>query len=322
MVKESFSQSEIRTALLTPSEDRWRFLLHRLAYDSVGRGGESSSAPVVVAIELSGLCNLRCTFCFQSDPRLSQMSHLRLMDSKFAMRVIDQCADAGVASVVFASRGEPLLHPRAPELMGYARSRGIVDIKLNTNGTIMNADLAQRLLEADISTIVFSVDSANPEIYERLRRRGKFETILENIRTFNAAREAWEGSSRTRTRIHAVISDTDQDPDQDRAFWKGWADEFSIRWEFPRLGIYDQERPAQWTRPCSLLWERIYVWADGEVSPCDSDYLAQLPIGQFEPEDPGSLLDIWKGGPIEELRRIHEGGQRAKLTPCRACPGY
>ena len=32
---------------------------------------------------------------------------------------------------------------------------------------------------------------------------------------------------------------------------------------------------------CSHLWERLYVWHDGVINPCDEDYKSYLTPGNF-----------------------------------------
>ena len=37
--------------------------------------------------------------------------------------------------------------------------------------------------------------------------------------------------------------------------------------------------------PCSDLWRRMFIWWDGVVNPCDSDYKSTLSVGRWSPEN-------------------------------------
>ena len=47
-------------------------------------------------------------------------------------------------------------------------------LKINTNASILNEELIHSLLSSDIQTIVFSIDSADKENYEKVRVNGNF----------------------------------------------------------------------------------------------------------------------------------------------------
>ena len=46
------------------------------------------------------------------------------------------------------------------------------------------------------------------------------------------------------------------------------------------------------SEPCSDLWRRMFIWFDGKINPCDTDYKTDLMIGKIKNK---SLSDLWKG---------------------------
>ena len=73
------------------------------------------------------------------------------------------------------SGGEPTLYPHLPHLIRAAKNLGWL-VRLNTNGSLMTPELAQKLLEAGLDIIDVSLYSAHPEIHDTMRRsRGLWE---------------------------------------------------------------------------------------------------------------------------------------------------
>ena len=54
------------------------------------------------------------------------------------MDLIDQAADLQIPSIKFNWRGEPLLHPKLPKFIEYAKKKGILDTIINTNATTLS----------------------------------------------------------------------------------------------------------------------------------------------------------------------------------------
>ena len=68
--------------------------------------------------------------------------------------------------------------------------------------------------------------------------------------------------------------------------------------------------------PCENLWDRMYVWFDGKVNPCDSDYKSYLSYGNA---NDSNLKDIWENNIIKKLRNDHVSNNRNKIDPCNKC---
>ena len=41
---------------------------------------------------------------------------------------------------------------------------------------------------------------------------------------------------------------------------------------FSRWDTYNNDPDKDLKTPCKNIWERMYVWFDGKVNPCDADY--------------------------------------------------
>ena len=70
------------------------------------------------------------------------------------------------------------------------------------------------------------------------------------------------------------------------------------------------------TKPCSDLWRRMFIWWDGKINPCDSDYKSKLSTGDFFN---GNLSKMWLSTNYQNLRNSHLNKKRQSISPCNSC---
>ena len=70
---------------------------------------------------------------------------------------------------------------------------------------------------------------------------------------------------------------------------------------------------------CGDLFERMYIWWDGTVNPCDVDYKSTLAVGNVKIE---TIKEIWNGKRYEELREDHLNNKRGNHDVCAKCDWY
>lgn len=322
--KTAFSESELLTAWergQRDPEDMVRYLKYRYEFVVYPAERILTPFPLLLAIEPTSVCNLRCPMCSITDPRLSEDRALQgRMDLGLYARIIEEAKAHGLQALVLASRGEPTLHRQLPLMLLTARDAGILDIKVNTNATRLTAQLASEILTADPDQVVFSVDTHEAALYKRLRVGGDFLAVRENIARFHEVRSRDYPQSRTRTRATVVVQTPEQDVEATRAFWlEQGVDEVGINPVRERPHLYERE-PVEESTPCSLLWERLYVWWDGTVNPCDADYLSRLSPGRLDGST--TIASIWTGPAMTALRERHARGGKNEASPCSRCEGY
>lgn len=116
------------------------------------------SKPLTLLFLVNRGCNLRCGFCelWQGKEQVPFEPALRLFDEAVAI---------GTRTVVLTG-GEPLLHPRLPELVRSARDRGLA-VNVTSNGTLADRHY-DALIAAGVGSISLSVDG-RAETHDRLR---------------------------------------------------------------------------------------------------------------------------------------------------------
>lgn len=127
-------------------------------------------------------CNLACAHCRRLE---SNEAAIRDLSTEQAKNLIEQLAELGkgqsVMPILVFSGGEPLCREDLFELVGQARSLGIVPA-LATNGTLIDAEIADRIRDSGIARVAVSLDGATAEVHNKLRKlKGCFEKAIEGI---------------------------------------------------------------------------------------------------------------------------------------------
>ncbi|MBI2062835.1 MAG: radical SAM protein [Candidatus Yanofskybacteria bacterium] len=320
--KNSFATSELAHALSYPdSSTRIKYLAYRYKFCQYPAQKILDDFPIVLVVEPTSVCNLRCEMCWWSDKSFtSEKSHMGWMDFGLFKDVVDEASEAGLCSMVFAGRGEPTLHPDFSKMVAYATQKGIIDVKINTNATKLTDKTSRELLEAGPALIVFSIDAHTKEDYEAIRRGAKFEEVTRNLKRFTELKKSEFPNSPTLSRVSMVVFKKSQDIEQARAYWAGLADEFASERATERLGIYESPlRPTE-NSPCSFLWERLYVLCDGRINPCDEDYKSTLWLGKIDQGH--TIKSIWLGEKLQKMRADHMAKLKNNYSPCNRCCGF
>ena len=134
--------------------------------------------------ESTAACNLSCKHC----RRLEEETEGELTTDEFR-GVIDSAAELGKPIIVF-SGGEPLQRADWYGLADHARSRGL-PTALATNGTLVDAALAERITSAGFHRVSVSIDGADAATHDEFRgAAGAFEAALAGIAELRRAGQA------------------------------------------------------------------------------------------------------------------------------------
>ena len=88
------------------------------------------------------------------------------MQLKTFKKIIDEI-EGKVQFVTLASRGEPLVSKDINEMLKYTAGK-FLNLKINTNASLLNEEKIHAILSSGVKTLVFSADAADPELYKKL----------------------------------------------------------------------------------------------------------------------------------------------------------
>ena len=149
--------------------------------------------PAILVVEPTVKCNIRCN---NDACRPNNEASIRTRDSDMLRfeaftAVIDQLAP-GLKHVYFFNYGDPFVHARAEDMLLYLR-RQCPDVRVvtSTNGIpLAKAGRAEKLVEACVNTIVFTIGGVTQESYARYHVNGKVDLALAGLRRVAEARNA------------------------------------------------------------------------------------------------------------------------------------
>lgn len=131
-------------------------------------------------ISVTDRCNLRCIYCMPEAgvdlfPRENMLSYEEIY------QVARAAAELGITKLRLTG-GEPLVRADLSQLVAMlARLKGIDDIALTTNGLLL-AQHAAELKAAGLRRVNVSLDSLQPQKFQRITRGLRLEQVLEGIR--------------------------------------------------------------------------------------------------------------------------------------------
>lgn len=130
-------------------------------------------APVNLTWEITFRCNLQCRHCLSSagraDPDELSTSECSVVLRELALLHVFQVNIGG---------GEPFMRPDFIDLLNDAHQLGIVTC-VSTNGTLVDADLAETLSRMPMLFLQISLDGATPEVNDAIRGEGTYHQVLE-----------------------------------------------------------------------------------------------------------------------------------------------
>ena len=227
--------------------------------------------------------------------------------------IVDE-AEGNIELLSLASRGEPLICRDFTGMMEYSIGK-FLNLKVNTNASLMTEAHCHALLCGGARTIVFSADAAEEPLYSQLRVNGKLDRVLRNIERFQNIRETQYSSCPIISRVSGVLVKESQNMESMKNLWGGLVDQISFVKYNPWENVYHSPL-SQVSQPCSDLWRRMFIWFDGTVNPCDTDYKSMLKVGNVKDQP---LKKMWRNKEYNLLRETHLSKQRNGLSPCNRC---
>lgn len=156
-----------------------------------------------ISIETVGNCNLKCEMC----PTLSYCSKPNsVMSDKTFNKIISQI-DKNV-HVDLTGWGEPLLDKKLFDRIKQLKDKGC-SVSFISNGTLLTRDFAKKIVNLNLSHIVFSFDAGTKDIYEQIRIGAKFQKVIDNIKFL--VKETKDNKSNMLISITFIIMEKNKD---------------------------------------------------------------------------------------------------------------
>lgn len=296
-------------------------------------------------LELTNICNFRCTFC----PQGELQRPAKMMDLELVKKVFKDLAEMGHHHPIrLHLLGEPTLYKRFEDVIHAAHDVGL-KLVLATNGSRLNEKNTEMIFRAGLDEILISLNTPEQQDYDSQRgSKMSFDQYVQGICNFVAERAARGGPPKTRINILYDMHKKDHPDEQARirrivASWAAMIEKRTGK-HIPELDrvpelIVGQEVSIelleglefQWTayhqwglgqNPmttfCRLPWFQLVVLADGNVSACCVDAEGEIVLGNAFRQ---SIAEIWRGPELTRIRKNFLKG-RPSTARCARCDVY
>jgi len=264
--------------------------------------------PLHVDFEASFRCDLSCPMCFR--PHIDKKNYGD-MDFDLFKKGIDECVENELYSIRLSWRGESTLNPCIVDMVDYAKTKGIKEVSLITNGRLLEGDLSKGLIEAGLDYLTVSVDGLE-EDYNRLRKPNTFLDITQKIRNFNLLKnEINDGFPLLK--IQAIWTYLKKNPVSYYNIFKDITDKINFD---PENDYTLREVPQDHDFICQYPWQRITITWNGEIPLCISDWNMYTKIGDLNNQ---TIKEVWLGEDMEYFRKMQLEKSRMRIKCCQRC---
>jgi radical SAM protein with 4Fe4S-binding SPASM domain len=286
--------------------------------------------PLVLFIDPSSLCNFKCKFCpcgIRNKAQWSENKKVGTMSYELYRKIIDDVAKfpRKLKTLRLYKEGEPLLNKRLPDMINYAKNKEVAEkIDFTTNGALLTFDLNFALIDAGVDRINISVEALTEEGYKET------SGVDINIKDFLKNLEHLYLNKKD-CHILIKISDYGLQGHSEQEFYDMFGDlcdEITIEHVTPvwpdfdlshvqtefKSGIFGNE--VREIEVCPYIFYAICVNSDGSVSSCLMDWNHKLIVDNVQEK---SLLEIWNGENIQQMRIKNLEGRRKEIPTCSNC---
>ncbi|QPN56548.1 radical SAM protein [Synechococcus sp. CBW1107] len=144
----------------------------------------SLTAPISIDINLTNICNLKCSFCSATPFSHSKQTSELTLDE--LSQLFDQIDEMGVFLVRLAG-GEPLARPDFRQILHMVSLHDFESIIL-TNGVLLTPHLSHEIKASGVNSVAISVDGPNADIHDKSRGvPGSWAKLMTNLEGLRAA---------------------------------------------------------------------------------------------------------------------------------------
>ncbi len=267
--------------------------------------------PLFIDVEVTSACNLRCPFC--ATTFRGEQIKKGFMSFNVLKKIIDEGSDNNMYGVKFNIRGEPLLHRRIHDFVKYAKDRGLIDVYFNTNAMLLDEVMSLKLIDAGLDRLSISFEGYTKEVYEKNRVGANYETVLSNIENIQSMKQKL-GVQHPKIRVQTVmLPDIEPVFNKYKNFWAAYADEVGYL-DYKEMKI--KKRGIEYPWACPQIWQRMAIWWDGTILPCNHDDDGLLAIGNVRNT---SIKDAWHSERLGIIRDAHKRGVAHEISACDGC---
>ena len=290
--------------------------------------------PFYAHIENTNFCNLKCIECPTGMGILTRpQGNLSFENFKNHLNLLKN----HLVYLVLYFQGEPFLNPELLKMVKYA-SENRVYTMVSTNGHFFTTEAkVTEIVKSGLGTLVVSLDGISQKSYEKYRKNGNIQKVLEGIKRLSKIKKELKSNFPKiylqflvmkhneheikevkkvgkKLGVDKVLFKTAQIYDFDTAE-DILPENLKYRRYVNRNGKY--ELKGKISNHCFKLWSDVLFTWDGLVLPCCFDKDAKFKMGDLEIKN-NKFKQIWRGEKYQKFRnRVLK--YREEIPMCSNC---
>ncbi len=295
--------------------------------------------PLVLTVESTNVCNLRCPACFTGDGQTGRPKSM--LPLPVYERLLSELGDR-LLQIEFYNWGESLLNKNVSTMIRAAADKGISTIISSNLSFPMDDARAEEIVRSGLHILGVSLDGATQAVYEQYRVRGDIDLVFDNVRKIAAAKRRLGSATPDLIYEYHLFPHNlhEVEAARARALELGMTLMVSKGWvagpDWDTKGEYNGDFKPEPGR-CGFLWDHAVVHNDGGVAPCCATFYKEDDFGSVaaavaarrEPAVPASALatasfrDVWNNPDFQSARRMfadRPGGAGRGDLVCYDCP--
>lgn len=282
---------------------------------------QTGEFPPQVWIENTNYCNARCVMC----PREQHTRPLGVMKFSLFERLIKEIAlyKNTVSAVHMHNYGEPLIDKELSEKIKLAKKLGIKHVYFVTNGSLLTAEISEKLIISGLDQFKISFYGTDAETYNRTMVGLDFDKTIGNIKQFLKIRDKLKARS-----PKLIIQYLPQALNRSRVkqFHKIFSSLIN-RQLGDKLNIYSLLNFSGGrnyrdfsgriiSSICNAPWKSMLILHDGRVIVCCLDYNGVIEVGNV---NHGAIKQIWNNHNYQKVRTDFKNLNYQGYSICQKC---
>lgn len=281
--------------------------------------------PEYIALEVTNVCNFKCAFCPQSDPKHHDVVPKAYLDENSCRLFLSKIRDAGIVTNLmhWTLDGEPFMNKRFAELVHISAGYGFTNTYFASNGMLCTVD---RLMDFPIDKVRLniSIDFCADKVYfEKVRgSRNSWEQVSENIK--NILRDP--RTSNVGLEITDISSFSENDPKKltrnflelKEIFGQHHNIKYHTRTFHNATGFIIPSTPKGNKRYhlCPYPWTQFRIASNGDIVICCRDLDHKTVLGNLKTQ---SVSEIWNGQSMLNARNSLLDKAPECVAACKGC---
>lgn len=292
---------------------KWYYYMHYKIY-RLEESQTMADYPLNIMIEVTNHCNIKCVMC----PREVMTRKEGVMDFGLYSKIIDETTKHGKPYILTLHfSGEPLINKQLPEMIKYAKKKGVPIVRLNSNGTLLDENKSRELLNSGLDVITIAIE-ANKEIHNKVRIGSDFDAVKENVKQLTEMKRILKlKKPNIRVQILTMDGVTEEIIKDSISMWEPIVDYVNVASVGTVGGQVDDLGSTREKKTyCKEIWTNMIILWNGDATVCCADHDARLKVGNVLEE---SVEDIWNGEKYQRIRELHLKREYDKLPLCNQC---